>query len=102
MRAALKEMCCVAEQNKHHHTSGCSFKITFSLLFSIMEHVQTRELHTAVGSQGVKALVGQTSNDTDRFMAATEIPHWSPSLREVPQVNNTIGLYFPSKGNLFV
>jgi hypothetical protein len=85
-------MCCVAEQIRHHHTSGYSLKITTLLLFSIMEHVQPRELHTAVGSQGVNALIGQTPNDTDRFTAATAIP----------PVNNTTGLHFPSRGNLFV
>jgi hypothetical protein len=86
------EICCVAEQIRNHHTSGYSLTTTILLLFNIMEHVQPRELHTDVGSQGVNALIGQMSNDTDRFTAATAIP----------PVNNTIGLHFLSRGNLFV
>ena len=77
---------------KHHHTSGCSLTITTLLLSNIMEHERSHELHTSVGSQGVNVAAGQTSNDTDRSTAATEIP----------PVNNTIGLHFPSRGNLFV
>ena len=63
-----------------------------------MEYVQPRQLHTAVGPQGVNALPGPTSNGTDRLTAATKIPHWSPSLQEVSPVNNKIGLRFRSRG----
>jgi hypothetical protein len=86
------EICCVAEQIRNHHTSGYSLTTTILLLFNIMEHVQPRELHTDVGSQGMNALIGETSNGTDRFTAATEMP----------PVNNTIGLYLLSRGSLFV
>ena len=84
------ELCSRAKQ-----TPSYTRLLTYSnilLLFNIMEHINPRELHTANGQQGVNALVGQRANDADRLTAATKV---SP-------VDNTIGLQFPSRGDLFV